>query len=197
MAHTTVWLLQVVLLFALLSAGGCIYSERPLSPGDPANPDRDLAGLWRIECEPADVTYFHVLISHRGHMRLVRVTHPGEKSTTAASVDEFSIFPTVRGKTRILNVAVPVPDEKTRAARIKYMFFIYGFKDRDTLTVSMPSYEAAESSIKADVLKGKVWETTWGSNAVLDDTPEKLTLWLTSLRAENGLVPFGTLSRIQ
>jgi hypothetical protein len=191
------YLFRVLILAALLLTVGCIYSEHPLSPRESSRPDRSLVGLWRLQCEPGDVTYFHVFVTHRGDMKLVKVTCPGEKTTTAESVESFSFFPTsIKGK-HFLNLEVPVPEEGTKKVSRKYMFFRYEYITRKKLEITTPSYEAAETSIKGNILRGKAWETTWGTNGLLTDTPEKLTDWLLHLDEGKGLERFGTLVKLE
>jgi hypothetical protein len=187
----------LIIVLSALTAG-CFSSDNPLSAEGAAVPDRALAGLWSIEFEQGDITYFDIKIPDARHMRLMQSKKlPFEKGK--GDYQEFVIFPTLFKGQRFMNVEMLLPSrnpDDRKNLRKAYWFYKYELTSPDELMVWSPAYEALEEAVKKGALRGKAWETTWASNVDLTDESPRILDWLAARDPKRDFVPFGMMKRM-
>lgn len=171
----------------LLPFSGCDDSKFPLSDPQQAKPDARLTGLWRLQDEFGNTTYYHVGPlggkAPASVLRVVSVTRNKDGELQAPS--QMLAFPAQVGSVSCLNVAAqeivaPVRDNgwKPEAA---HSFFLLKYQfEGNTLLLWTMDPKAKEQAITAGKIKGEIErKTTSDKKSVVvrvrfTDTPENV-----------------------
>lgn len=177
---------------------GCYESENPLSAPANSKPDYDLAGLWLSKKDWNNHVYLHIIVDSNKQMKLIRVNHPVSNRGAVAEAPVFSIFPTKIDGQSYMNIEFMSPKEggQGHEQHRRYWFYKYEISKNGILTVWGPTFGALEKTIAKGDLKGKAWETTWGSNVQLKSSPKELLNWLVRAKPGEELEEEGKYERL-
>ncbi len=149
------------LMFCLLAAG-CDDSKTPLSDPTAAKPDARLAGVWRLQGEDGQVSYYHIGRADEklpeGVMRVVGATH---REGYVQPASELLLFVTTLDGKTYMNLTggkeeqVKIIAEKGWKGVESYLIFKYQV-DGDKLTVWVMDGDAKKRAIESGKIKGAV-----------------------------------------
>lgn len=168
-------LAAVCVVASLFLLSGCITSEKPLSA--PGFLDEKATGTWK-RIAPGNETPGDLIVTVKkdGWYTLEERDHPEkgpEKITTHRA------FPTQGKRYNYVNMIHPEPKPGVKEPKVasdfddRYVLMRYSINDKK-LTVNAVDYTSLKAEVDAKRLIGSAWETTWASNARIDDDPKKL-----------------------
>jgi hypothetical protein len=185
-------------IFLIISLSSCFQSKVPLTEPDATVVDKSLKGLWYGVNEEKDV-YIHVIPQKPPFMRVIKVVYPSKGSD--GSTEEFEIFTTFSEGKKFINLKYFMPKESSQTEKqefeLRYMFLMYDLSKNDILTVSGLNYDTWKEAVENKRIKGKAWETTWGTNVTLDETSNNILKFLLSEDTQRQFYVIGKYQRVK
>lgn len=166
---------------------GCLESEEPLCTTQEAVSDRSLVGKW-IQSNSRMPARFEILATDNSATMKI-IYQEGSSFVGDGTVHDSDKpkqeFDLIICKTKIgyyANIKGTSKYQKSADSKLdRPAYWLYRFSvTNGTLQLSWPSYEVFKRAVKSGKLKGRTWETTWGTNVLLDDKGAKILQWLES-----------------
>lgn len=144
-------LIIVTLIAILLSSCTKWTSINPLSP--PAEPDKRMKGLWKLESKENDEVYLHIGKKTENTMVAISVEH---KNDGNLDIFEIPFFITRTGSNNYLNVIYEDIEKGSSESDKGFIFVKYSFSDENTLSFYQFDPEIIISAVQSGKLKGEV-----------------------------------------
>ena len=139
----------LLVIAGLLGLAGCLpVSQNPLSSPEKATADARLAGVWYGK-SGEDTIFLHFVAGDTAKMDIVEVDH---QKNGDAHTNIYTMFPTVIGDTRFMNV------QEKKGANKSYYLARYQISTTGSLTIWLMSEKAVTKAIKGEKISGKVVE---------------------------------------
>ena len=180
-AQSKIQIHALLILFPLLCASACLESKEPPCPLDQQKLDEALLGRW-VRSDNPEATLAVVVDEHR-RTRLVISGH-GLAAPKKLDVAEHPLI-LCKG-TRFSYAAFGIPDSQTTKQKLTYLLHLYRVEG-DELSVYAPTFDAYEEGIRRRQIRGRAWQTTWGSNVRLESNSKEILKWLETLKPEKDL----------
>jgi hypothetical protein len=142
----------VALITILLSACSQWVSVNPLSP--PAEPDKKMEGLWKLESKENDTVYLHIGEKADNTMIALSIEH---KVDGSLDIVEIPFFISRTGTNNYLNVRYEDIEKGVSESDKGFIFVKYSFSDDNTLFFYQFDPELIISAVQSGKLKGEVY----------------------------------------
>lgn len=178
--HKKFFLKMLMLLSIPFVLSSCVCFENPLS--ERVTADARLAGVWHGQIDGND-EYLHIFnLTDGKSLKLIRVTHINHGGIE--NHEELEMFPTATEKFKYLNLKVHTPGADGEGTHEGWLFARYDINSASELEVSIIDYDCLKKAIEKKLLHGRVWETTWGANADINDSSKDLQNFVDSKDAD-------------
>lgn len=147
----------VALIVIFLSSCSHWISVNPLSP--PAEPDKKMEGLWKLESKENDKVYLHIGKKNENYMIALSVEH---KEDGSLDIVEIPFFISRTGTNNYLNIRYEDIEKGVSETDKGFIFVKYSFSDDNTLSFYQFDPEIIKSAVQSGILKGEIYyrETT-------------------------------------
>jgi hypothetical protein len=145
-------LIIVALASILLSACSTWVSVNPLSP--PAEPDKKLEGIWKLDSKDNDIVYLHIGKKSENAMLAFSVEH---KKDGGLDIVEIPFFITRTGLNNFINVRYEDIEKNANESDKGFIFVKYSLSDDNTLSIYQFDPELIISAVQSGKLKGEIY----------------------------------------